>query len=74
MSDFDPKKHFDEKAKRFKDDPDRAACGFDYVSNQCMTLVQKQSILAAIRKIGGTDAFSGKSILDFGCGSGRWAD
>ena len=74
MSDFDPKEFFDEKAKRFKDDPELAACGFNHVSNQCMTRVQKKALQAAIRNIGGRKTFSGKSLLDLGCGSGRWAN
>lgn len=74
LSIYDPKEWFDEKAKRFKDDPNCAACGSNKLSNQCMTRVQKKALQTAIRKIGGRNAFSGKSLLDFGCGSGRWAD
>ena len=53
MSNFDPKEFFDEKAKRFKDDPELAACGFNRLSNQCMTRVQEKALQTAIRKIGG---------------------
>jgi SAM-dependent methyltransferase len=72
MPAYDPKEYWNEKARRFRDDPTRAACAFDSSANRCIEQVQRTAIENIVRKLGGTRAFYGKLLLDFGCGSGRW--
>ncbi|WP_405234378.1 class I SAM-dependent methyltransferase [Lentisalinibacter salinarum] len=72
MSEYDTKDYWDKKAKQFEDDPVRAACASSNVQNHCIDRVQRKALETVVRRIGGRDEFQGKSLLDFGCGSGRW--
>ena len=71
MSDYDPKTYWNEKAKSAKGNHVLASCGNNEYENRCMHQAQLHALNAVFdRQID----IKGKTILDFGCGSGRWVD
>jgi ubiquinone/menaquinone biosynthesis C-methylase UbiE len=74
MSDYDPKAYWDAKAKSAKGNPMLASCGANQYENQCMHQVQLHALKFAVNQINQQLDIEGKTILDFGCGSGRWVE
>ena len=71
MSDYDPKIYWNAKAKSAKGNYMLASCGNDEYENQCMHQVQLHALTTVIDQY---MEIEGKTILDFGCGSGRWVE
>lgn len=71
MNDYDPKTYWNAKAKSAKGDHTLASCGNNEYENQCMHQAQLHALTTVIdQQIDIKD----KTILDFGCGSGRWVE
>lgn len=71
MNDYDPKTYWNDKAKSANGNHILASCGDNEYENQCMYRVQLHALTAVIDQQTGVQ---GKTILDYGCGSGRWVD
>ena len=74
MTDYDPKTYWDAKAKNAKGNHILASCGANQYENACMHQVQLHALEFAVNHINRESAIKGKTILDFGCGSGRWVE
>lgn len=70
--DYDPKRYWNEKATKFKDDPERAARAFNPEMNRCIAQAQRRALDRALRGMRKGRDVSGARVLDFGCGSGEW--
>jgi SAM-dependent methyltransferase len=63
---------WDEKARRNIDDPGRAVGVDDALRNRCIEKAQNIVVGKAIRKTVSDLNGKAESVLDFGCGVGRW--
>ena len=70
---YDPLNFWNEKATRSGGDPNRAVCHEDPAENQCIDRVQRSMVRAALQRISAHPGWKGLRVLDYGCGSGRWA-
>lgn len=71
---YDPKRFWDAKALHSGGDPMRAVCYDDPDSNRTIDRVQRRAIGWALDALPRGLATGAASLLDFGCGSGRWVD
>ena len=71
MNDYNPKTYWNAKAKSAKGDHIQASCGNNEYENQCMHQAQLHALTTVVDQ---RVDIKGKTILDFGCGSGRWAE
>lgn len=74
MDDYDPKTYWDAKAKSAKGIYTLASCGANQNENQCMHQVQLHALNIAVSHINLQLDIKGKTVLDFGCGAGRWVE
>jgi len=70
---YDPLTFWNGKATRAGGDPMRAVCHDDPAQNRCIDRVQRSVVNAAFDRIPGFHEGRGLRVLDYGCGSGRWA-
>lgn len=52
----------------------RAVCCDDADTNRCIDRIQRSLLAAATKYIGRAGGVRGATLLDYGCGSGRWVD
>ena len=71
MNDYDPKTYWNDKAKSAKGNHILASCGNNEYENECMHQAQLHALNTVIDQ---QIDIKGKTILDFGCGSGRWVE
>jgi SAM-dependent methyltransferase len=71
---YDPERFWDAKAVHSGGDFMRAVCCDDADTNRCIDRVQRHLLAAAMRFIARRGGLRGATLLDFGCGSGRWVD
>jgi ubiquinone/menaquinone biosynthesis C-methylase UbiE len=69
---YDPEQFWNAKARASAGDYEKAVCLDDPLTNRCIDNVQRSLIDAAMRQIRHRTSLSGKAVLDYGCGSGRW--
>jgi len=69
---YDPATYWNERARRFAGDPTRAVCLDDADENRCIDRIQRHLLQAALQRIESRTPLPGKTVLDYGCGSGRW--
>ncbi len=71
---YDPEQYWDAKARHSHGDYLRAVCLDDPVVNRGIDRVQKQLLSNAMRMAARRLPPQGRSVLDYGCGTGRWVD
>jgi SAM-dependent methyltransferase len=71
MNDYNPKTYWNTKAKNAKGNHIHASCGSNEHENECMHQAQLHALNAVTDQL--VD-INNKTILDFGCGSGRWVE
>lgn len=71
MNDYDHKTYWNAKAINAKGNHIMASCGNNEYENKCMHQAQLHALTAVIDQ---EVDINGKTILDFGCGSGRWVE
>lgn len=71
---YDPKSYWDEKARRAGSNFEAAVCYDNPVSNEIIDRVQRRFMRMAFLQISQQTDLSGKRILDYGCGTGRWLE
>lgn len=69
---YDPAAYWNDRARRFAGDPTRAVCLDDANENRCIDRIQHHLLKAALQRIESRTLLQGKTVLDYGCGSGRW--
>jgi SAM-dependent methyltransferase len=74
MSHYDPKQYWDSKAREAQGDPGRAACGTDPRENRCIHAAQQHALDIVVERIADHRELHNASLLDYGCGSARWAE
>jgi len=74
MIDYDPKTYWDAKAKNAAGNPVLASCGTNQNENQCMHQVQLHALRFALDHLDPEFDMDGRTVLDFGCGAGRWVE
>lgn len=72
MTSYDPQTYWNARARQYASDPVRAACLDDAGENRAIDGVQRHLLRAALRRLQERTTLRGKTVLDFGCGSGRW--
>ncbi len=72
MTSYDPEAYWNARAREHASDPVRAACLDDADDNRCIDRVQRHLLRAALRRSQQRTTLQGKTVLDYGCGSGRW--
>ena len=71
---YDPKDYWNSKARTFKGDAARAACTTSPILNVGIERTQRRAIDACFHDLKRRGHRPEGRVLDFGCGSGRWAD
>jgi SAM-dependent methyltransferase len=71
---YDPKQYWNERARESAGDAIRAAGLDDPVANRCIDRVQRKVMAAALSELGRRRSLAGSTVLDLGCGSGRWIE
>ena len=71
---LDAENLWDEKARTSANDALRAGCLDTPEENTCIDRVQRALARRALEEIRRIRQVSGAAVLDYGCGSGRWAD
>jgi len=74
MNDYDPRTYWDAKAKSAEGNPVLASCGANQNENECMHQVQLHALRFVLSQINQQSDLKGKTVLDFGCGAGRWVE
>lgn len=72
MEPHDPQAYWNDRARSNRYDPVRAVCLDDPADNACIDRVQRILLRAALRQLRGSARQQDKSVLDYGCGTGRW--
>jgi SAM-dependent methyltransferase len=70
---YDPERFWDAKALRSGGDFVQAACTDDADTNRCIGRIQRHMLKIALRFVRRRLDTRNARLLDFGCGSGRWA-
>jgi SAM-dependent methyltransferase len=74
MTPYDPETYWNARARRYASDPLRAVCLDDADENRCIARIQRCLLHAAVRRWRRRATSDGKTVLDYGCGTGRWID
>jgi SAM-dependent methyltransferase len=68
------KDYWNDRARRSGGDAIRAACLDEPIANACIEAVQRKILEEALSRLARRRSLRGATVLDFGCGSGRWIE
>lgn len=73
VSSYEPREFWNEKARASQGDVLAAVCHADASDNRNIDAVQRRLVTRAIARATREAPLGGRKVLDYGCGSGRWA-